>query len=171
MTRPGWPALLAGLAVGLCAGAAPAGTLEGHLVTFHVMTWDDPEALIFDSKGRTVVVDARQEFGLEPEGLVPGFDIVPAQVEIGPTRVEVGYDDGISGRFYDSVFNGYVLRFEAQCALFESHRIDADATTMPLTEAHVFTRGNALYINVADMDYGPEARLAIEMEVADCPLS
>ena len=36
---------------------------------------------------------------------------------------------------FSSVFNGYVLRFETDCALFEGVSIDTAFTTMPLTPA------------------------------------
>jgi hypothetical protein len=150
--------------------AAPvgAGTLEGRLVTFSVETWDIRETPILIAKGRTVMVGQGVEFGLGPQGFTGGLDIVPVTVEIGPTRIELTYPQGL-GRFYDSRFNGYVLRFETECALFENVAIDPAATTMNVTE--VWAETGALYINVTGLDYGPEARLALDLEVADCPLS
>lgn len=112
--------------------AAPvqAGTLEGRLVTFTVETWDDPEAPLLVARGRTVVVGTGVEFGLGPEGFTGGLDVVPVAVEIGPTRIELSYPQGI-GRFYEAKFNGYVLRFETDCALFDKVAIDPAGTTMP----------------------------------------
>jgi hypothetical protein len=94
--------------------------------------------------------------------------VVPVTVEIGPTRIELGYPRTI-GRFYEAAFNGYVLRFETDCALFEGVRIDPAATTMEVTE--VWAETGALYINVSGLGYGPQARLALDLEIADCPLS
>jgi len=147
---------------------AGAGTLEGRLVTFTVETWDQRDRPFLQARGRTVTVGTGVEFGLEPEGLTAGLDVVPVTVEIGPTRIELSYPRG-SGRFYTATFNGYVLRFAADCALFEDVAIDPAGTTMPVTE--IWAETGALYINVSGLDYGPEATLALDLTVADCPLS
>ncbi|MCU0829330.1 MAG: hypothetical protein MUE52_18575 [Tabrizicola sp.] len=154
----------------LVALATPcaAGTLEGRLVTFSVETWDVRETPILIAKGRTVMVGQGVEFDLGPQGFTGGLDIVPVTVEIGPSRIELTYPKGI-GWFYTAKFNGYVLRFETECALFENVAIDPAATTMTVTE--VWAETGALYINVSGLKYGPEARLALDLEVADCPLS
>ena len=100
-----------------------AGTLEGRLVTFSVETWDNREAPLLAARGRTVTVGQGTEFGLDREGFTGGLDVVPVDVEIGPTRIELSYPKGI-GRFYEAKFNGYVLRFETDCALFDKVAID-----------------------------------------------
>ncbi len=161
--------MLAALAFGLALPAA-AGTLQGRLVTFTVMTWDDPAQPFLEAKGRTVQVGDGIEFGLEPEGLINGLDVVPVEVEIGPNRVELTYRKGM-GQFYTATFNGYVLRFETECALFDSFRIDPAATTMQVTDADVFADKGALYINTSGRDYLPGMVLALDLDVADCPLS
>lgn len=153
---------------GLLAGPTFAGTLEGRLVTFTVETWDDREAPILVARGRTVTVGAGTEFGLGPEGFTGGLDVVPVAVEIGPTRIELSYPKGI-GRFYEAKFNGYVLRFETDCALFEKVAIDPVGTTMQ--GAEVWAETGALYIDVSGLGYGPASTLALDLEVADCPMS
>ena len=145
-----------------------AGTLEGRLVTFTVETWDDREAPLLVARGRTVAVGQGTEFGLGPEGFTCGLDVVPVAVEIGPTRIELSYPKGI-GRFYEAKFNGYVLRFETDCALFEKVAIDPAGTTMQ--GAEVWAETGALYIDVSGLGYGPASTLALDLEVADCPLS
>ena len=152
----------------LMAGPAGAGTLEGRLVTFTVETWDLRESPLLVARGRTVMVGEGVEFGLGPQGFTGGLDVVPVTVEITPTRIELSYPEGI-GRFYESKFNGYVLRFETECALFESVAIDPTATTMKVTE--VWSEAGALYINVSGLGYGPASTLAVDVAVADCPLS
>ncbi len=144
------------------------GTLEGRLVTFTVETWDDFENPLLVAKGRTVMVGEGVEFGLGPEGFTGGLDVVPVEVEIGPTRIELSYPAG-AGQFYQARFNGYVLRFETECALFETVAIDPAGTTMKVTE--IWAESGALYINVSGLDYGPTATLALDLEVSDCPLS
>jgi hypothetical protein len=158
----------AGLLILAMAAPVTAGTLEGRLVTFTVETWDQRETPLLVARGRTVTVGQGVEFGLEPEGFTGGLDVVPVTVEIGPTRIELSYPRGI-GRFYESAFNGYVLRFETECALFENVAIDPAATTMKVTE--VWAEAGALYINVSGLGYGPTSTLALDLEVADCPLS
>lgn len=152
----------------LMAGPAGAGTLEGRLVTFTVETWDLRESPLLVARGRTVMVGEGVEFGLGPQGFTGGLDVVPVTVEITPTRIELSYPKG-TGRFYESKFNGYVLRFETECALFESVAIDPTATTMKVTE--VWAETGALYINVSGLGYGPASTLAVDVAVADCPLS
>ncbi|TAG17718.1 MAG: hypothetical protein EAZ40_11975 [Rhodobacterales bacterium] len=158
----------AGLLIFAMAVPAAAGTLEGRLVTFTVETWDQRETPLLVARGRTVTVGQGVEFGLEPEGFTGGLDVVPVTVEIAPTRIELSYPRGI-GRFYDAAFNGYVLRFETECALFEKVAIDPAGTTMKVTE--VWAEAGALYINVSGPGYGPTSTLALDLEVADCPLS
>lgn len=161
----------AGVALVLAAAlAAPvdAGTLDGRLVTFTVETWDDREAPLLVARGRTVTVGAGTEFGLGPEGFTAGLDVVPVDVEIGPTRIELSYPKGI-GRFYEAKFNGYVLRFETDCALFDKVSIDPSGTTMQGVE--VWAETGALYVNVSGLGYGPASTLALDLEVADCPMS
>lgn len=161
----------AGIALVLAAAlSAPvhSGTLDGRLVTFTVETWDDRAAPLLVSRGRTVTVGKGTEFGLGPEGFTAGLDVVPVDVEIGPTRIELSYPKGI-GRFYEAQFNGYVLRFETACALFDKVVIDPAGTTMKGAEAWAET--GALYINVSGLGYGPTSTLALDLEVADCPMS
>lgn len=152
----------------LLATPVAGGTLEGRLVTFTVETWDVRESPLLVARGRTVTVGQGTEFGLGPEGFTGGLDVVPVAVEIGPTRIELRYPKGI-GRFYEARFNGYVLRFETDCALLESVAVDPAGTTMKVTE--VWAETGALYINVSGLGYGPEAKLAVDVEVGDCPLS
>jgi hypothetical protein len=152
----------------LLATPLQAGTLEGRLVTFTVETWDDRAAPLLVARGRTVTVGRGVEFGLDREGFTGGLDVVPVDVEIGPTRIELSYPKGI-GRFYEAKFNGYVLRFETDCALFEKVAIDPAGTTMKVTD--VWAETGALYINVSGLGYGPASTLALDVEVADCPLS
>jgi hypothetical protein len=161
--------MIRGLVLGaLLVAPAAAGTLDGRLVTFTVETWDDREAPLFVARGRTVTVGQGTEFGLGPEGFTGGLDVVPVAVEIGPTRIELSYPKGI-GRFYEAKFNGYVLRFETDCALFDKVAVDAAATTMKVTE--VWAESGSLYINVSGLGYGPTSTLALDVEIADCPLS
>lgn len=156
------------LVVALLAAPVAAGTLEGRLVTFTVETWNDRAAPLLVARGRTVAVGQGTEFGLGPEGFTGGLDVVPVAVEIGPNRIELSYPRGI-GRFYDAKFNGYVLRFETDCALFESVAVDPEGTTM--TGVEVWAETGALYVNVSGLGYGPASKLALDPEVADCPLS
>lgn len=159
---------LALLCLVLAALPAGGGTLDGRLVTFTVETWDDRTTPLLVARGRTVIVGEGTEFGLNPEGLTGGLDVVPVAVEIGPTRIELSYPTGI-GRFYEATFNGYVLRFETDCALFENIEVDPVGTTMKVTD--IWAETGALFINVSGLGYGPEARLALDIEVADCPMS
>jgi len=166
--RPTFPAAL--ILMMLATPTLAVGTLDGRIVTLNVLTYDDPTAPILESRGRTVTVGDGLEFGMGPEYRTPGFDVVPVQVQISPSRIEFSYGEA-RGAFWPAEFNGYVLRFETECALFDGWTIDANATTMPVTATDIHAEQGALFINVDGRDYGPEATLAIDMSVTDCPLS
>ena len=159
--------MLALLSAGL-AYAEP--TLQGRLVTFNVLTYDDLAKPYLQAQGHTVQVGDGIEFGLEPEGIINGLEVVPVTVQISPRRIEVEYKRG-EGLMFSSVFNGYVLRFETDCALFEGVSIDTAFTTMPLTPAAIHTEGGALFINMSGLAYGPGKRFALDIAVGDCALS
>ena len=154
----------------LLATPAGAGTLDGRLVTFTTMTWDDPAAPVFEGPSKTVTVGKGVEFGLESDQIINGLELVPVQVEIQPQRVEMTYPKGM-GNFYEAPFNGYVLRFDTECALFSGWAVDREFTTLPITDSDIFTDRGALYINVSGMSDGPEERLAVDLDVTDCPIS
>lgn len=162
--------LFLSLALLVAAPAFAGGTLEGRLVTMNVLTFDDPAAPLFESEGATVKVGHGVEFGMGPEGHSLGFDVVPVQVEITPGRIELSYPEG-AGNFWPSTFNGYVLRFKGDCVVFTQAQVDHAETTMPIAPGAVYRSGNALYINVSGLDYGPDAKLALDLAVTDCPIS
>lgn len=157
---------LAILATPACAG----GTLEGRLVTLNVLTYDDPAAPLLESRGRTVKVGHGVEFGMGPEGGQNGFDVVPVQVQIGASRIELSYGRE-AGAFWPATFNGYVLRFQADCVVFTAARIDRSFTTMPIADNAIRLTADALFINVSGLNYGPDERLGLDLQVADCTLS
>lgn len=158
----------------LCLAALPVfaeGTLEGRTVTLNVLTYDDPAVPLLESHGRTVTVGRGVEFGMGPEGWTNGLDVVPVQVEIEPSRIEFSYGGDYEGTFWPAGFNGYVLRFEAGCALFLGATLDTAETTMDVTADDVRIAPRTLFINVAGRDYGPGKRLAVDLDVEDCPMS
>ncbi len=152
--------------------AAAGGTLEGREVALNVLTYDDPAAPIFSSTGRSVIVGAGVEFGMGPEFRSDVLDVVPVVVDIRPDRVTFRYTESAgTGQFWPAAFNGYVLRFTADCALFDAARIDRAQTTLPVGDDDLFVRDAALYVNLAGMTYAPGAAVSVELAVADCPLS
>ena len=165
---------LAGIALlALPMASFPAfagGSLDGLTVTLNVETWDDPSAPLLISEGRTVTVGQGVEFGMGPEGWTGGLDVVPVEVQIAPGRVEFRYGEGFSGTFWQAAFNGYVLRFRSGCALFSGAHIDPAATTMDVTDKDITLGPQSISVNVAGRAYGPEARLALDLDVADCPM-
>ena len=109
------------VSLSLLVAALPAiaRSLKGRLVTFSVETWDEGAAPAFETEGRSVIVGDNVEFGMEPDGSRNGLQLVPVTVEIMPQRIEITYpDDPLfpEQRFVEAVFNGYVLRFAAECA-------------------------------------------------------
>lgn len=145
------------------------GTLHGRLVTMFTLTYDTPDAPLLRARGKTVMVGNGVEFGLEPEGAQNGLDVVPVTIEILPQRIEISYPDRAgTGRFWNAAFNGYVLKFVADCALFAAAKVDATASNMGVSDSDLSLRGNALQINVSDRSYGPDRHLAIDLAVSDC---
>jgi hypothetical protein len=159
------------LALLLAGPAFSQGTLEGRVVTFSVLAYDDPDAPIFVGHGATVQVGQGVEFGLRPEGAQNGVDVAPVTVDISPTRVEVRFDQGIGGKLLTAAFNGYVLRFAGDCALFESVRIDKAATNIPLPAQALRTEKGTLFVNVSGLEYTRDSHFALDIDVTDCPLS
>ena len=151
--------------------AVAEGSLQGRLVTLYTLTYDQPDTPLLRAKGATVMVGDGVEFGLGPEGAQNGLDVVPVEIEILPRRIEISYPpEAGAGTFWQAGFNGYVLEFEEDCALFKGARIDAAATNMAVADTDLSLRGNALYINVSGRGYGPEAHMAIDLAVSDCLL-
>lgn len=151
-----------------------SGTLEGRLVTFSVETWAEGGARTFGTEGPSVLVGDAVEFGMAPEGRSNGLELVPVTVEIKPERIEITYpDDPLfpDQRFVEAAFNGYVLRFAADCALFDRVEIDRSFTTMAISDSDIRTDQGALYINVSGRSFGREARIGLDLSVADCPMS
>lgn len=154
----------------LATPALADSTLRDRIVTFSVLAYNDPLKPIFEGAGQTVKVGDGVEFGMVPEGAQNGADVAPARVDIGPQRIEVQYQPPI-GVLLDTAFNGYVLAFETDCALFRGASFDMTATTMPMTDANIRIQGGTLYINVAGQTLTTDSRFAIDLVVADCPLS
>jgi len=151
--------------------AAAESSLEGRIVTFRVIAYDDPARPLFDGVGETVKVGRGVEFGLYPEGAQNGLDVIPAQVNIAADRVEVTWPFAGTGTVMEAAFNGYELRFETGCVLIEGAGIDRARTTMALPAGAVTYAQDTLWINLAGQPYGPRERVAVAIDVGDCPLS
>ena len=144
--------------------------LQGHTVRFSVLAYDDPDAPIFVGQGVTVVVGAGVEFGLGREGAQEGVDVAPVTVDIGARRIEVRYHPP-AGWLLAAKFNGYILEFVSDCALFDRVTIDRATSNLPLAEDAITVKGDTLYINVQGLRYTADSQFALNLDVADCPLS
>ena len=147
------------------------GSLQGHLVNFHVLTYDDPAKPLFLGKGQTVRVGDGIEFGLDREGAQNDLDVIPVLVNIGPTRIELSFENSEPDYLVEAVFNGYVLEFVTNCALVTAASVDREATTMPLAEDAVQIIDRGLRINVQGLAVTPQGRIAIDVKAEDCPMS
>jgi hypothetical protein len=154
----------------LATPACADTTLRDRIVTFSVLSYDDPAKPIFEGAGQTVIVGDGVEFGLNPGGPQNGVDVAPVQVDIGPNRVEVRFTQAM-GQLLEATFNGYVLEFATDCALFDDAHVDAAATTLPINDDDIAVHGGTLYINVQGLPFTNRSRFAIDLTVADCPLS
>jgi hypothetical protein len=159
--------LLALLCLAVPAFAEP--TLNGRIVTFQVLAYDNPAMPIYAGPKTTVVVTEGVEFGLTPQG-GGGVDVVPAIVDIGPSRISVRTTEG-PGQFLQAAFNGYVLEFATDCVLFNAVAIDRKGTSYPIKQTDVLVEGGVLRVNVAGMEYDIGSLVTLNLQVADCPLS
>ncbi|MEO8531088.1 MAG: hypothetical protein ABI459_07680 [Deltaproteobacteria bacterium] len=151
--------------------ALAGGSLDGRTVTFRVLAFDDPANPLFIGQGRTVQIGKGVEFGLSKEGSQNDVDVVPVEVNISDTRIELDYANTHKGKFLAATFNGYELTFPTQCALIMSASIDGGATNLPLDSSALTFEPGRLLINVEGLSHSQTSQMAIDVEVGDCPLS
>lgn len=111
------------------------------------------------------------EYGLGPEGLQNGWDIVPSIIDIRDRQIILTYPDTVGGTFPEPEFNGYVLDFLTECVLFNGAEQDVENSTVTLAEDAIFVEGSKLFVDVGGLRYGPEVFVVVNVDVADCPLS
>ena len=155
----------------LAAQSAAAGGLMDRTVTFGALAYDNVEAPIYVGERHPAVVTNSIEYGLEPEGVQNGWDIVPSIIDIRDTQVIVTYPDTVGGTFPEAGFNGYVLDFLTECVLFNGAAQDLENSTVGLDADAVFVEGSKLYVDLAGQEYGPQTFVVVNVDVADCPLS
>lgn len=155
----------------LAAQSAAAGGLMDRTVTFGALAYDIVEAPIYVGERHPAVVTNSIEYGLGPEGVQNGWDIVPSIIDIRDTQVIVTYPDTVGGTFPEAGFNGYVLDFLTECVLFNGAAQDLANSTVELDADAVFVEGSKLYVDLAGQDFGPQTFIVVNVDVADCPLS
>ena len=162
----------AGIALGLATGAAGATHalaegLEGRIVTFEVLTYDDPAAPLFQSSPYTATVGPGPEFGLLPE-TGNGLEAVTVTVDFSARRLDIGFENTYSAVFAEALFNGYVLTFTVDCLLFEGAALDPATTTLPLEPGDVTVTPRSVLIDVGGHFHTPQDRIGITLDVTDC---
>jgi len=159
------------LALILAGTTAGADGLMDRNVTFGTLAYEERDAPIFVGIRHPAQVSEAIEYGLGPEGMQNGWDIVPAIVDIRARQIVITYPDILPGTFPEVEFNGYVLDFLTDCVLFEGAGQNLDLSTQALSEGAIFTEIGQLYIDMSGISYGPDTFIVIDVEVADCPLS
>lgn len=154
-----------------CGQMAAAGGLMDRNVTFGALAYDDLETPIYVGERHPARVSQAIEYGLGPEGMQNGWDIVPAIIDIRNAKVIITYPETVSGTFPAPKFNGYVLDFLTECVLFNGASQDIENSTITLAQGSIFVDGARLYVNLAGQDFGPETFVVVDVDVADCPLS
>ena len=152
----------------LATGAWAEGSLQGIPVTLQVLTYDTPDELLFATDIVGATVTDEQEFRIGPGAEDFKLDVVPIALDISDSRVEIIYIVPSPGELYKARFNGYVLTFDSACPALLSARVDRAGTDLGLSSKRVRAEGNRLMINVSDMTYMPNGRIAVDLEVADC---
>ena len=140
-------------------------------VTFGALAYDDVAAPIYVGDRHPATVSDNIEYGLGPEGMQNGWDIVPAIIDIRDQQIIVTYPDTVSGTFPEPEFNGYVLDFLTECVLFNGAGQDLANSTVELADDAIFVEGSKLYVDMAGLDFGPQTFIVVNVDVADCPLS
>lgn len=159
------------VAFALMAQAATAGGLMDRTVTFGALAYDEPETPIFVGERHPATVSASIEYGLGPEGVQNGWDIVPSIIDIRDSQIILTYPDTVGGTFPEPEFNGYVLDFLTDCVLFNGASQDLANSTVELADDAIFVEGSKLYVDVGGLEYGPQVFVVVDVDVADCPLS
>jgi hypothetical protein len=153
------------------AQSVAAGGLMERTVTFGALAYDDAAAPIFVGERHPAVVTNSIEYGLGPEGVQNGWDIVPAIIDIRDQKIIVTYPDTVAGTFPEPEFNGYVLDFLTDCVLFNGAGQDLENSTVVLADDAIFVEGSKLYVDMSGLDFGPQTFIVVNVDVADCPLS
>jgi hypothetical protein len=153
------------------AQTVAAGGLMERTVTFGALAYDDVAAPIFVGERHPAVVTNGIEYGLEPEGVQNGWDIVPAIIDIRDHQIIVTYPETVGGTFPAPEFNGYVLDFLTNCVLFNGAGQDLENSTVVLADDAIFVEGSKLYVDMSGLDFGPQTFIVVNVDVADCPLS
>lgn len=148
-----------------------AGGLMERTVTFGALAYDDWDAPIYVGERHPALVGPGIEYGLNPEGMQNGWDIVPSIIDIRDQQIIVTYPDTVAGTFPEAEFNGYVLDFLTDCVLFSGAAQDVENSTVELAKDAVFVEGSKLYVDMAGLDFGPQTFVVVSVDVADCPLS
>ncbi len=156
----------------LCAAApATADSLLGRTAAFSVLAYDDPERPRYQGVIHTETITDAIEFGLQPEGVQNGLDVVPVTVDIGANRIEIDFSPSPPGVVADAAFNGYVLSFMPECLIFNRAQVDTSATTLPVDDSDITMTGRTLYVNLEGLAYESTSHVSIELDVTDCPLT
>ena len=140
----------------------------GRVVTFHILTYDDPDKPLFVGRDHKTKVTEGVEFGLGTEGAQNDLDVVPVFVDISDARIEISYVVAEPGEFAEARFNGYVLTFESDCLLFQNAWVDRSFSNMPMTNDRVSFDGGSLYLNVSGLEHDGNSRFAIDLDLAEC---
>lgn len=140
-------------------------------VTFGALAYDDVAAPMFVGERHPAVVTNSIEYGLGPEGVQNGWDVVPAIIDIRDQQIIITYPETVGGRFPAPEFNGYVLDFLTDCMLFNGAGQDLENSTVVLASDAIFVEGSKLYVDMSGLDFGPKTFIVVNVDVADCPLS
>ena len=168
MRRAGAALSGAALAAALLAPPASAEGLEGRTLVFRVETIDAAGTPLLTSRDYVARVEDGAEIAMGPEGWM-GLDVVPVTLDLAAGSVTFTWPEAGTSVFYESAFNGYVMEFAGECALIS--RAEVAESTMPLPEDALEAGPLSLRLDVSGMAYGPDQRVVLAGEVADCPIS
>ncbi|WP_226582741.1 hypothetical protein [Acuticoccus sediminis] len=153
------------------AAPAAADSLLGRTAAFSVLAYDEPDKPRYQGLIHTATISDEIEFGLLPEGVQNGLDVVPVIVDISANRIEIDFSPSPPGLIADATFNGYVLSFAPDCLVFNNARVDASVTTLPVANGDITIEGRTLYVNLQGLAYDRSSHVGILLDVTDCPLA
>ena len=155
----------------ICCAASQAwaeATLLGREVSLQVVTFDDPNAPIFESDVKWAATSNEIEFGLQRTKSPEDIDVIPVLIDVQSTHITFNYNTAVPGELYPAKFNGYIIDFHAGCDLVTGASLDTSDTTLPIGDDALFWDKDRLYVNVQGQSFNRKSRIAIDLEINDC---
>lgn len=140
----------------------------GQSWTFQVITYDEPGTLLYETPVHDFTIGAGAELGLDSEGRKDNFNLIPLNVDISATRIEIDYRNADPGPFYDARFNGYIFDFGESCPQIVGAKLDPEQTNMAIGNKRLSVDHDRFFVNVSGLEVDRTSRMVIDLVLEDC---